>query len=68
MKNGTALSSYLLAPTQEEEVVELCSEESPEKRVLITHPRQGRGEGEDLKGVATSLGQEIQFTAPLESI
>lgn len=40
MKNDTALkSSYLLAPTQEEEVVELCGEESPEERALIKCPR-----------------------------
>lgn len=45
MKNDTALCSYLLAPTQEEEVVELCSEESPEERELIKRPRQGCDEG-----------------------
>lgn len=28
MRNDTALSSYLLAPTQEEEVVDFCSEET----------------------------------------
>lgn len=31
MKNDTALSSYLLAATQEEEVDVLCGEESPEE-------------------------------------
>lgn len=47
MKNDTVLlllllsSVYLLAPTQEEEVAELCGEESPEERVLIRRPRQG---------------------------
>lgn len=62
MKNDTALSSYLLAPMQEEEVVELCGEESPEERVMITCPRQGHDEGISLsKGVATSMEQEIQF-------
>lgn len=45
MKNDMALRSYLLAPTQEEEVVELCGEESPEERVLIKCPWQGRDEG-----------------------
>ncbi len=45
MTNDTAQCSYLLAPTQEEEVVELCGEESPEERVLIKCPRRGRDEG-----------------------
>lgn len=44
MKNDMALRSYLLAPTQEEEVVELCGKESPEERVLIKCPWQGRDE------------------------
>lgn len=39
MRNDTALSCYLLAPTQEEEVVNFCGEESPEERVLIMRPR-----------------------------
>lgn len=41
-RNNMALSSYLLAPTQEEEVVHFCGEESPEEeRVAIMHPQQG---------------------------
>lgn len=31
MKSDTAASSYLLAPTQEEEVIELRGEDSPEE-------------------------------------
>lgn len=31
MRNDMALSSYLLAPTQEQEVVDFCGEESPEE-------------------------------------
>lgn len=31
MRNDTALSSYLLAPTQEKEVVVCCREESPKE-------------------------------------
>lgn len=44
MRNDTALGSYLLAPTQEEEVVDFCGEESPEERVPIMCPQQGRDE------------------------
>lgn len=42
MRNDTALSRYLLVPTQEEEVVDFCGEESPEERVSIMRPQQGR--------------------------
>lgn len=45
MRNDTALSCYLLLspPTQEEEVVDFCGEESPEEQVPILWPlQQGR--------------------------
>lgn len=33
------MDSYLLPPTQEEEVVEFCGEDSPEERGLIMCPQ-----------------------------
>lgn len=48
-----ALSSYLLAPTQEQEVVDFCGEESPEECVYNASMAEAGGE-EDLRGIATS--------------
>lgn len=45
-RNDSAEYHYLLATMQEEEMAELCGEESPEERVLIRRPQQGRDEGE----------------------
>lgn len=65
MKNDTALSSYLRAPTQEGEVVELCGKESLEERALITCPRQGRGEVGASEGCRHIQEREIHLTVPL---
>lgn len=55
MKNDTTLkSSYLLAPTQEREVVEVCGKESPEEWVSITCPWRRHEGREDLQGVLYS--------------
>lgn len=60
MRNDTALSSYLLAPTQEKEVVVYCSEESPkEERVGVMGPQQGCDEA--LKFTVSSMEMEINL-------
>lgn len=60
MRNDTARSSYLLAPTQEKEVVVCCSEESPKEERVGTMGQQ-QGHDEALKFTVTSMEMEINL-------
>lgn len=62
MRNDTALSCYLLAPTQEEEVVNFCGEESPEEESVDNASTVGGGgRVHDLKGTEQDIECWLYF-------